>query len=87
VTAFQAWLLKQNIDLLVLDESHSIKAPGGKASMFLKKSLRKRVASVVALTATFFGDKPIDVYGQMRTIDPAVLGTRFADFKEHVTAI
>jgi SNF2 family DNA or RNA helicase len=80
--AFQAWLLKQNIDLLVLDESHSIKAPGGKASMFLKK-LRKRIASVVALTATFFGDKPIDVYGQMRTIDPAVLGTRFADFKEH----
>ncbi len=78
---FKAWLLKQSIDLLVLDESHSIKAPGGKASFFLKR-LRKNVPCVVALTATFFGDKPIDVYGQMRTIDPAVLGTRFSDFKD-----
>jgi superfamily II DNA or RNA helicase len=78
---FAKWILKQPIDLLVLDESHSIKAPGGKASIFLKR-LRKGVPCVVALTATFFGDKPIDVYGQMRTIDPAVLGTSFKAFKE-----
>lgn len=78
---FKSWLLKQSVDLLVLDESHSIKAPGGKASVFLKR-LRKNIPCVVALTATFFGDKPIDIYGQMRTIDPAVFGTRFADFKE-----
>jgi SNF2 family DNA or RNA helicase len=78
---FKSWILSQPIDLLVLDESHVIKAPGGKASIFLK-NLRKRVASVIALTATFFGDKPIDIYGQMRTIDPAVYGTSFAKFKD-----
>ena len=78
---FKKWLLKQNIDLLILDESHSIKAPGGKAGMFLKR-LRKNVPCVAALTATFFGDKPVDIYGQMRTIDIAVFGSRFSDFKD-----
>lgn len=79
--AFKKWILKQPVDLLILDESHMIKAPGGKASIFLK-SLRKRVAAVAALTATFFGDKPVDIYGQMRTIDPCVFGTSFAKFKD-----
>lgn len=78
---FKKWILTQPIDLLVLDEGHMIKAPGGKASMFMAR-LRKRVPALVELTATFWGDKPIDVYAQMRTIDPAVLGTRFADFKD-----
>jgi SNF2 family DNA or RNA helicase len=78
---FKKWILKQSIDLLVLDEGHSIKAPGSKASLFFK-TLRKRVASMLHLTATFFGDKPIDIYAQMRTIDPAVYGTSFAKFKD-----
>jgi superfamily II DNA or RNA helicase len=78
---FKSWILKQPVDLLIADESHVAKAAGSKASMFLK-TLRKKVACVAALTATFFGDKPVDIYAQMRFIDPAVYGTSFAKFKD-----
>ncbi len=78
---FKKWILSQPVDLLIADESHVAKAAGSKASMFLK-TLRKKVACVAALTATFFGDKPVDIYAQMRFIDPAVYGTSFAKFKD-----
>ncbi len=79
--AFKKFILKQPIDLLILDESHMIKSAGSKASRFLA-TLRKRVASVAALSATFFGDKPIDIYAQMRTIDPCVYGTSKQKFQD-----
>lgn len=75
------FLLAANLDLMVLDEGHKIKSPGGKASKFCQQ-LRLRVPCVIETTATFMGDKPIDIYGQMRAIDPAVFGTSFARFKD-----
>jgi SNF2 family DNA or RNA helicase len=74
-------LLAAGLDLVVLDESHKIKAPGGKASKFCQQ-LRQRVPCCAALTGTFMGDKPIDIYGQMRAIDTGVFGTSFTKFKE-----
>lgn len=74
-------LLSAGFDLTVLDESHRIKAPGGKASKFCQQ-LRQRTPCCAALTGTFMGDKPIDIYGQMRAVDAGVFGTSFAQFKD-----
>jgi len=73
-------LLEQDWDALVLDESHRLKAPGGSQSMFVAR-LAKPIPHVLALTGTPMPKGPEDMYAQMRAIDPAIFGTRFADFR------
>lgn len=46
---FSDWAEKQNWDLVIADEAHRIKAPGGKASLFFKR-LRRRAKVRIALT-------------------------------------
>lgn len=69
-----------NFDLVVLDESHRIKAPGGKASLYLKH-LGKQVPYRLCLTGTPLPHSPLDVYGQYRFLDPGIFGTSFNRFK------
>lgn len=73
-------LLAQKWDLVVLDESHRIKAPGGKASMFCGK-LGRRSAHRAALTGTPMPRSPLDIYAQYRFLDPGIFGTSFAAFR------
>lgn len=67
-------------DLVVHDESHKLKAPGGKASKFAYQ-LRKVAKKVVLLTGTPMPHGPEDIYAQYRAMDPEVFGTSFARFK------
>jgi SNF2 family DNA or RNA helicase len=78
---FAGWALQAGFDLLVMDESHKIKAPGGKASKFCQQ-MALRVPCKLPLTGTPMGDKPIDLYGQFRALDAAVFGTSFTKFRE-----
>ena len=76
-----AKLLKDaNLDFVVFDEIHKIKAPGGRASRFCQqlgaKSRRK-----FGLTGTLMPHSPMDVYAQYRALDPTVFGTSFARFR------
>ena len=48
---FAEWAEKQRWDLVIADEAHRIKAPGGKASMFFKR-LRNKALHRVLLTGT-----------------------------------
>lgn len=76
-------LLGTNWDLLVLDECHRIKAPGGKASMLLKQigaRTRARGGKVIGGSGTPTPHDELDLYAQLRAIDP-VLGTSFARVK------
>lgn len=79
--AVAAWLLNAELDLVVMDESHKIKAPGGKASKFCQQ-LALVCPCRLPLTGTPMGDKPIDLYGQFRALDAGVFGTSFAKFRE-----
>ena len=65
-------------DLVVLDESHRIKAPGGKASRFVCKL---KAAHKLCLTGTPMPHSPLDLYAQFRFLDPGVLGTSFVNFR------
>jgi len=67
-------------DLVVLDESHRIKAPGGKISTFFKR-LGKKVPKRVILSGTPMPHSPLDIYAQYRFLDPSIFGTSFTAFK------
>lgn len=74
------FLLEQSWDLVLLDESHRIKSPGGRASMFVA-TLRTRARRRLALTGTPMPNGPLDIYAQYRFLDPGIFGTSFTRFK------
>jgi SNF2 family DNA or RNA helicase len=75
------WLLDQQWDAVLLDESHRIKSPRGKASMFCAK-LRQRADFRLCLTGTPMPHSPLDLFGQYRFLEPAILGTSFTRFRQ-----
>jgi len=78
--SFAAWSLSKNWDMVICDESHRIKAPGGKASKYLAK-LGARADRRVCLTGTPMPHSPLDVYAQFRFLDPGIFGTSFTSFR------
>ena len=77
---FGDWAMKQDWDLLVMDESHRIKAPGGVASRYCSR-LSDRVRHRVALTGTPMSHSPLDIYAQYRALDKSIYGTSFTRFR------
>ncbi len=69
-------------DAIILDESHRIKSPGGKASRWLAKlAVQQPDAKRLCLTGTPIPHSPLDFYGQFRFLDPEVLGSSFVRFR------
>lgn len=77
---FSHWALQEDWDLVVLDESHKVKAPGGTTSKFVGE-LGRKAKYRLALTGTPMPHSPFDVYGQYRFLDPGIFGTNFAGFR------
>lgn len=79
---FREWSLSGDVkwDLFMMDESHRIKAPGGKQSMYCRE-VAKKASYRLALTGTPMPQTPLDIYAQYRAVDTRVFGTRFAAFK------
>lgn len=75
-----SWLTARDWDLVVLDESHRVKAPGGVTSLFVSK-LRDRARRRLCLTGTPMPHSPLDVYAQYRFLDPGIFGTSFLRFR------
>lgn len=69
-----------DIDLVVPDEIHRIKDPGGRASKFFG-DLGKKVKWKIGLTGTPMPHSPLDAYAQYRHLDPGVFGTSNSLFK------
>ena len=77
---FANWVIRQPWRLLVMDESHRIKSPGGLASRFCSR-LSDRVPQRIALTGTPMPHSPLDIYAQYRAINKNIFGTSFDRFK------
>lgn len=75
-----ALLLSKGWDAVVLDESHRVKSPTGRASKFVAK-LATRAYRRVCLTGTPMPHSPLDIYAQMRFLEPAVFGSSFSRFR------
>jgi SNF2 family DNA or RNA helicase len=79
---FAEWALKQKWDLVVADEIHRCKAPGGKASRFLAR-LGQAARFRLRLSGTPMPHSPLDVYAYFRFIDPSIFGWSFHKFRQH----
>ncbi len=78
---FGETLLKYPIDCVICDESHRIKAPNSKCSLFLTR-LGKKVENRYLFTGTPNPETPLDVYAQYRFLEPSIFGTNFYKFRE-----
>jgi len=79
---FAEWALKQRWDLVVADEIHRCKAPGGKASRYLAR-LGKAARFRLGLSGTPMPHSPLDVYGYFRFIDATIFGWSYNRFRQH----
>ena len=77
---FRKWALKQRFDMIVCDEAHRLKSPGGVTSKFLG-TLARRATWRLCLSGTPFAHGPLDIYGQFRFLDPDIFGTSFTRFR------
>ena len=77
---FASWALLQKFDLLVMDESHRLKSPKGATSRWVFQ-LSRTVHKRLALTGTPMPHSPLDIWAQMRSLDPRVFGTSFYSFR------
>ncbi len=75
-----SFIKQTNLDCVVLDESHRIKSPGSRVSLYCAE-LGKRVPYRIALTGTPAHNSPLDVYAQYRFLDPGIFGTNFNAFR------
>lgn len=73
-------ILRARFALVVYDESHRLKMPGGRASLFAAY-LRDRIPYRLALTGTPMPHSPLDIYAQYRALDVSVFGRSFAAFR------
>ena len=78
---FAAWAEKIKWDLVIGDEIHRIKAPGGKASLFFKR-LRKVAAYRIGLSGTPMPHSPLDTYGPFRFLDITIYGPSFSAHRQ-----
>lgn len=76
---FASWAMAQSWDRIVLDEIHNIKAPGGKASVFLFR-LGQRAKARIGLSGTVIADRPPDMYAQFRFLDCGIFGTSYQNW-------
>lgn len=79
-------LLKFKFDCVIADESHRIKAPGGKSSRWAGK-LGRTTSRRVCLTGTPMPHSPLDLYGQFRFLAPEVFGTSFTRFRSRYAQV
>lgn len=78
------WLLKNAhlLDLVVCDEIHRIKSPGGKASKFFARlAAKNNVFQRVGLSGTPMPHSPLDIYAQLRFLAPEMFGSSFVQFR------
>lgn len=73
-------LLKIPIDCIICDESHRIKSPHSKCSLFLTK-IGKKVPNRYLFTGTPTPERPLDIYAQYRFLDSSIFGTNFTRFR------
>lgn len=65
---------------LLLDESHKVKAPGGKAAGYATR-LSKAAPRRLLLTGTPMPHSPLDIYAQYRALDVDIFGHNFHRFR------
>lgn len=75
------YLLEQEWDMVVLDESHRIKTGTSAISRFCA-ALRGRAKKRLCLTGTMLPNSPLDAWAQVRFLDNSIFDWSFTRFKQ-----
>jgi SNF2 family DNA or RNA helicase len=84
--AVAAWILEMMWDMVIADEAHKLKAPGGRISKFAAK-LHGRSDTRVLLSGTPLPNDQMDAYGQYRFMDPGIFGTSVARYRQRYAEV
>lgn len=76
------FIMSYKWDVLVMDEAHRIKSPGGKAAWGAKR-IAAKIPRKLFLSGTPMPHSPLDVYAQFRALDPSIFGTNFSIFRQN----
>jgi len=79
-------LAEHNWDILIADEGHHLKGPGGRASWGMKR-LAKKAKYRRFLSGTPMPHSPLDIYAQYRSLAPEIFGTSYTVFKNRYAVI
>jgi SNF2 family DNA or RNA helicase len=77
---FADWAMTRTWDVLIADEVHRIKGPGGQASRYMHR-LGRRAIRRIGLSGTPLAHSPMDAYAIYRFLDDRVFGTNFTNFR------
>jgi len=77
---FASFVKRTKWDLLIVDECHRAKMPGGKLSRFLYQ-ISNLFPRRLGLTGTPLPHSPMDLYAQARFLDRSVSGKTFVQFR------
>jgi SNF2 family DNA or RNA helicase len=77
---FGKWALRQNWDLVVIDECQNIKNPGTKIGNYCAK-LNKVAKKRIAMSGTPITDGPLDAFGIYKFLDPGIFGNSYKRFE------
>ena len=78
--ALAEFIEANKFDYIVFDEVHRLKAPSGTASKFASK-ISRSASRVFGCTGTLLPHSPVDAFGVLRPVDPAVFGKHFIPFR------
>lgn len=79
-------LLNSPIDLLVLDECHRIKNPDSRSSKFCA-ALAQGIPYRLGLSGTPMPHSPLDIFSQMRALEPSLFGLNYHRFKQRYAVL
>jgi SNF2 family DNA or RNA helicase len=74
------WFMTNLPEVVICDEVHRLKQPGGVASRFIAR-LGKLVRRRLGLTGTICPHSPLDIYGSFRFLKPSLFGYSFVQFR------
>ena len=74
------------LDCVICDESHRIKTPRSRCSMYLAK-LGRVVEHRYLVTGTPLAENPTDIFAQYKFLDPTIFGTNLGLFREEYEVI
>jgi len=72
--------VENGLDLIIADECHRLKAPGGKQSVAYSK-ISAEIPYKLGLSGTPLPNSPMDGYGIFRFLDPGIFGRSFVAFR------
>lgn len=74
------WIASKRWDVVIYDESHKLKSPSGRASVFARQ-LRSFTDKVILASGTILSHSPLDAFGQFRAAAPWVFGSSYVAFR------